>query len=200
MVYCKPGNRVLALTCCIHEPSLFIRRHSTGVTLVELILCLCMLSVLVAFATPSMNALLERQRTLAATHTLIGHLATARTSAIMRKRPVVVCPATEDHLQCAAGTNWSKSYLVFLDPDGNQQPDHPEDILMVQQNPLGGTLQLYSTIGRPKVRYLPNGRSPGSNVTFSICNARGKLLAQVIVNNAGRARSTRPKHATVCPS
>jgi len=162
-------------------------------------LCVGMLSVIIAFAAPSMSGLLERQRSLAATHTLINHLATARISALTHKRSVVLCPAT-DNLQCTGNTHWNKNWVLFLDSDGNRQVDHPQDILAVYQNPLGGTLQLHSTIGRPQVRYLPTGRSTGSNITLSICNSSGTLLSQVIVNNAGRARSTRPKLLTVCPS
>jgi len=177
---------------------LAIHRHS-GVTLVELMLCLGILSVIIAFAAPSMSGFLERQRSLSATHSLIGHLATARNSAINHKRSVVLCPATEN-LQCTGSTDWSKNWVLFLDPDGNRQVDLPQDILAVYQNPVGGTLRLHSTIGRPQVRYLPNGRSTGSNLTFSLCNASGTLLTQVIVNNAGRARSIRPKQLTMCPS
>jgi len=183
---------------CAYDTSLSIRRHS-GVTLVELMLCVGMLSAMIAFAAPSMSGFLERQRSLTATHTLISHLATARMSAVNHKRSVVLCPATEN-LQCTGSTNWSQNWVLFLDPDGNRQVDLPQDILAVYQNPLGGTLQLHSTIGRPQVRYLPDGRSAGSNLTLSICNSSGTLLSQVIVNNAGRARSTRPKQLTMCPS
>jgi len=201
MVCCKPGNTVSIPSGCTHNNTFLAIRCHRGVTLVELMLCLGMLSVVIAFAAPSMNALLERQRTIAATHSLISHLASARLSAVTHKYPVVLCPATEN-LQCTEHTNWSKNYLAFLDVDGNgkQRPNHPEDILVVHQNPLSGTMQLHSTVGRSQVRYLPDGRSPGSNVTFSICNSRGKLLSQVIINNAGRARSTRPKQVTACPN
>ncbi len=65
--------------------------------------------------------------------------------------------------------------------------------------PLSRHLKLTSTAGRKQVRYLPDGRSAGSNLTISICNQKGELLSSVIVNNVGRARSSRPTTPTACP-
>ncbi|MCG8276169.1 GspH/FimT family pseudopilin [Stenotrophomonas sp. NLF4-10] len=173
-------------------------RHA-GITLVEVIVCACVLSITAAIAAPSMANLVERQRATAANHSLITHLAQARMTAITRRVPVILCPSHSGST-CNADTNWGDGWLLFLDRDGNRQPDHPNDIVLVDNAPISSHMKLTSTAGRKHVRYLPDGRSPGTNLTISICNKKGELLTAVVVNNTGRARSTRPRTPTTCPN
>lgn len=174
------------------------RFRQTGITLVEVIVCACVLSITAAIAAPSMDRLIERQRAIAANHNLITHLAQARMTAITRSAPVILCPS-RDGATCNANTDWGDGWLLFLDRDGNRQPDYPADIVGADSTPASRHLRLTSTAGRKQVRYLPDGRSAGSNLTISICNRKGELLSSVVVNNAGRARSTRPASPTSCP-
>ena len=174
------------------------RFRQTGVTFVEVVVCACVLSITAAIAAPSMGKLIERQRAIAANHSLIAHLAQARMTAITRSAPVILCPS-RDGATCNADTDWGDGWLLFLDRDGNRQPDTPGDIVRQDIHPASHHLRVVSSAGRRQVRYLPDGRSAGSNLTFSLCNAKGQLLAAVIVNNAGRARSERPKTPRACP-
>ncbi|MGB3391925.1 MAG: GspH/FimT family pseudopilin [Stenotrophomonas sp.] len=164
----------------------------------ELAVCACVLSITAAIAAPSMGKLIERQRAVAANHKLITHLAQARMAAITRRTPAILCPSSNGKT-CNADTNWGEGWLLFLDRDGNRQPDHRDDIVLADNTPTSRHLKLTSTTGRKQVRYLPDGRSAGSNLTISICNRKGDLLTAVVINNAGRARSTRPGKATACP-
>ena len=175
------------------------RFRQTGVTLVEVVVCACVLSITAAIAAPSMGKLIERQRAIAANHSLIAHLAQARMTAITRSAPVILCPS-RDGATCNAGTDWGDGWLLFLDRDGNRQPDHSDDIVGADNTPTSRHLKLTSTAGRKQVRYLPDGRSAGSNLTLSICNRQGEVLSRVIVNNMGRPRSERPKQAMACPA
>ena len=89
--------------------------------------------------------------------------------------------------------------MLFLDRDGNQRPDADGDILRRDLAPPSQHLRVVGTPGRPRLRYLPDGRSAGTNLTLSICSQDGRLLGSVIVNNAGRPRSERPKRPQPCP-
>lgn len=171
---------------------------SNGFTLVELLVCLVMLALLALLATPASHSLLERHRALAAEHSLVRHLNMTRMAAVTHRRPAVLCPS-RDGMQCARGIDWNIGWLLFLDRDGDRMPDQPEDILRSEGGPSAPHLRLIGTRGRNAARYLPDGRSSGSNLTVSICNQGGELLAQVIVNNAGRVRSQRPRAPRPCP-
>ena len=172
---------------------------SRGFTLVELIACVSVLSILTAIAAPSMAALMERQRAAAATNALVTQLAMARMAAISKRGISVLCPS-RNGANCDAGSDWSGGWLLFIDRDGNRQPDHAQDIISADNTPLSRHLQLRSSAGRSQVRYRPDGSSAGSNLTVSICNRKGVLLSKVVVNNSGRARSERPAQPTPCPN
>ena len=89
--------------------------------------------------------------------------------------------------------------MLFIDSNRNRRPDAGDEILRVDIDPTSLALRLPGTSGRRYLRYLPDGRSAGSNLTISLCNRKGEKLGAVIVNNAGRPRSERAKTGSVCP-
>lgn len=173
-------------------------RHA-GFTLIELAATSAILAILASVAMPSMSALIERQRASATASSLIAHMQLARMAAVSRNRRAVLCPSG-DGANCEAGTDWSQGWMLFIDDDGNRRPDASEDILRVEPEPTSRHLRITSSAGRQQLRYLPDGTSAGTNLTLSICNARGELLGRVIVNNVGRPRSERPSQPAPCPS
>jgi len=87
--------------------------------------------------------------------------------------------------------------LIVLDPDGNRKPDAAEDVLRYEAVPLPPDFRIRSSVGRPQLRYLPDGRSAGSNLTVRI-SLRDRLMSEVVVNNGGRARSRRAASGEPC--
>jgi len=66
------------------------------------------------------------------------------------------------------------------------------------RRPLHGSVQARASVGRVRVRYQPDGRSGGNNLTIRVCV--GALAGgEVIVNNVGRVRSKRSPAGTPCP-
>ena len=119
----------------------------------------------------------------------------ARSTAIMRRAQVVVCPRTED-FQCRDDRDWSQGWIVFTDDDGNRQPDEEAHILRATDPPAHRGLAIDST--RRFLRYQRDGRSAHSNQTVRVCSGE-RLAGTVVVNNLGRVRSARPNAATPCP-
>ena len=173
-------------------------RRATGFTLIELATTLAVIAICAGVALPSMVEFVERQRTSAAISSLTTHMQLARMAAISRNRRAVLCPS-QDGRNCQAGTDWSGGWMLFVDDDGNRKPDAGDDILRVDLEPTSRHLHVASTAGRQQLRYLPDGTSAGTNLTLSICSRNDELLGKVIVNNAGRPRSERPKMKTPCP-
>ncbi len=136
---------------------------------------------------PSYNSLVERQRASSAMHLLTAHMASARSTAITYRIPTVVCPSNRAG-GCRTDGDWSQGWLMFFDADGNRQPDTRTDVLRDEGAPIHPSLRIVSSSGRPQLRYLPDGRSAGSNLSVSLCRD-DTLLGQVIVNNVGRIRS-----------
>lgn len=169
-----------------------------GFTLVETVLATAILALLAALSLPALGTLLERQRANAAMGALSAQVQLARMAAITYRSPAVLCPSS-DGGTCDGGTDWSGGWMLFLDPDGNQRPDTADEVLRVETAPDRQGVRVVGTTGRPRLRYMPDGRSAGTNLTLSVCGATGELLGAVIVNNMGRPRSFRPTAPAPCP-
>ena len=165
--------------------------------MVELLVCICVAATLAGIAATQLAPLLERNRAVAASNAVVAQLYLARTTAVNRRTATVLCPSSTG-IYCSSGTDWTMEWLIFLDGDGNGRPDAATDIIRADPPPASG-VQLFSTAGRTRIRYLPDGRSSGSNLTLSICSDNGALLSKVVVNNAGRARSQRGSNVARCP-
>ena len=174
-------------------------RRCDGYTLIEVAVTAAMLALLATIGIPSMAALVEHQRTAAVLNSLTTHMALARLAAVSHRRPAILCPSSSG-LSCDAGTDWSGGWMLVLDSNNNRKPDPADQLLRVDLAPVSRSLNIHSTSGRPLLRYLPDGRSPGSNLTIAVCSPKGALLGSVIVNNAGRPRTSRPAVPTPCPA
>jgi type IV fimbrial biogenesis protein FimT len=61
-------------------------------------------------------------------------------------------------------------------------------------------LRVRSSRHRSQARFLPDGRSSGSNLSILLCHPDARIqTVRVIVNNAGRVRSERPAGTSPTP-
>jgi len=171
------------------------QRHR-GFTLPELAITLTVVVLLAAVALPAFRTTLDRQRVATAVHLLSAQFAQARSTAITRSEVVSVCPSRGDG-RCGEDGDWSRGWILYRDPGRDGQPDAPSDILREERRPPNPALRLHSSSGRPLLRYLPDGRSAGSNLRVRVC-LRGKLHGEVVVNNLGRVRSLRAAGTQDC--
>lgn len=173
-------------------------KAACGVTLLELLTTLAVLAICLALGLPAYERFLQRQRADAAAHLLTSYFATARLTAVTHRKITVVCPSDGSTGACLPDRDWGQGWMLFLAPNGGRQPSIPEHILRNEPAPLHPSLRMVSNQGRPQLRYLPDGRSSGSNLTVRVCQDT-RVLAEVIVNNAGRIRTTRPDNPEGCP-
>lgn len=171
-------------------------QRQQGFSLVEALAALAVVAIAAA-SVPSLRDFVERQRANATLLRLDSQVASARMVAISHGRDAVACPYASP-TACRNDGDWSQGWLVFLDADGNRRPDAAGDVQHVQQAPAGGRLRILTSGGRRHLRFLPDGRSPGSNLSFRLCSPDQSLLGKLIVNNAGRSRIERPAGRMPC--
>jgi len=168
---------------------------AAGFTLIETMVVLAIAAIVIALGFPSFNGALQRQRVSTTMHLLSADMAMARSTALMRRSQVVVCPR-DATTGCSDTQDWSRGWLVFTDPDSNRQPDADSDILRASDPPASDLLYLPAT--RRFLRYQADGRSAHSNLSVHVC-VDGAQVGKVVVNNLGRVRSERPRAGTPCP-
>ena len=177
-----------------------MHRMSTGFTLIELMTTLAVVLVVATLGLPAFSDTLQRARVSTASHSISATLASARSTAVMRKEAVSVCPIDAQR-RCRTDGVWEDGWMVFRDTRRSGQPHSEGDILRII-DPLDERLVLRTTAGRHRARFQPDGRSTGSTLTLSLCSAQDRrVLGRVVLNNWGRARTERtPPHNAACGS
>ncbi len=162
-------------------------RRLSGVSLWELLATLAIIATLYAAAVPSFGITSARARLSAGVNALIGSLHLARTAAMLRNQPTVVC-LTSDGVRCTDRTAWAaRGWLVFYDLErgGSVQLD-ARDVLL-QRLDLPGPVTVQGT--RAAVTYWPTSRA-GTTSTFLLCHeSRAGEGRAVVVSQTGRPRT-----------
>ncbi len=163
-----------------------VKGHGSGFTVLECLMVICILAILLAQGLPALRDYGLRQRMSAAMHALHSHLAMARNDAVRLSAEIVICPGSKA-TGCLSDSNWDLGWLVLNDLNGDQQFQSTEQLLAAE--PGLEQIMIRSSSGRPYLKFVANGSSPGSNSSISFCDARGPLAARkLVVSNLGRVR------------
>lgn len=161
----------------------------------ELVVTIALLAILTTLAIPSFSEMLRQWRRDSATRELTTSLQLARSEAIKTSRQIVICPSTNG-TACAAGTEWSTGWMVFVD-DGagtsananNQVYDPNERILKMVSAQVG----VATLTGVQRLQFLPNGlmrTGANANVTFTVTPSgatSSTMVDRITVSPVGRA-------------
>ena len=95
-----------------------------------MLVAVLIVGVLLMVAAPGFSNLISNNRMVSEVYVLRATLSHARSEALARRAPVVVCPTT-DGLACADSNDWSTGYMTFVDTDDNNvaNPADPDEEL-----------------------------------------------------------------------
>lgn len=88
-----------------------------GVTLLELLITLSVISILLSLAAPSFKSLIAEVRLASVADELYSSLQLARTEAVKRAIKVEICPSV-DGSSCLTGNNWNSGWMVWYATGG----------------------------------------------------------------------------------
>lgn len=184
-------------------------RADQGLSLVELLIAVVVLSLLIALAVPPLAEWLGNQRLIALNNGLAGDLQRARGEAARMRRPVVLCTRGAN-LSCGGQAAWETGWLVFEDPNGDRDCTDADDdarcdgdngrLLRVQPAlPAGITLRKTGTPA-DRMRFTVTGSAAFFNHRYTFCDSRGAAAARgLVLANTGRIRLANAGDTLTCP-
>lgn len=152
--------------------------HSSGFTLIELMVAIALLAILISLAVPSFTSMIKRNRVDAAASSLAVGLATARSEAVKRGVNVSICKSS-DGSTCATSGDWSTGWVIYVtagtpikvfDAAGSS-------VTMVGDNNVQSAI-IFSPTGQTTL-------TADGNITVCIAGVTAKV---VTVSASGRAR------------
>lgn len=175
-------------TCIIEQTD--SRRRHRGVTLVELVIGILILSLLVSMAAPSFVSTVKNNRLATQINEFVGAFAGGRSEAVKRGLPISVCTSA-DGASCTTSGDWSQGWLLFTDDGATPgEVDGTETVLLVHNGFTDGKNTLNSAVNR--VTFNSRGFITSGLETFTLCDDRGAEYARgVILAPNGRLMRTR---------
>lgn len=156
-----------------------------GLTLVELLLVLAIVTTLTTLGIPSLRSGLQRSSE-AATFNTLHHLATfARTRAIKEQTYFTLCPSNDDQ-HCNG--SWNQALIVFEDGNRNEQLDEGERLYQTITFAKGTPCLIWNaSAGRQYIQFKPSGATNGTAGHFRFCeNSRSLLNKRLVLSFSGR--------------
>ena len=166
---------------CIKQPLVGNKRF-LGFTMIELLITLAVAAILAFIALPSFQTFMKNNRLRTQTSEIVAALSVARSEAIKRKAPISVCIRdAADNTQCIAGSEWRTGWIVFVDDNGDGDPDGGEDRLRVQQSYSNvSTITVAGFAATNYVQYRPDGRVLGGGGSFTVCDDRSGNYGRIV--------------------
>ena len=160
-------------------------KKNSGYTLLEILIVTALVSILMAIGVPAMGDFIKNDRLTTQINTMVGHLAYARSEAVLRLQSVIIC-ASDNQASCSSN-NWADGWIVFVDTDNNNDFSAGEEMLRVKQALEGGNTLINST--GSSVEYDLRGFAPNSIGSFSLCDNRGAThMKSISISVTGRVR------------
>ena len=160
------------------------RQH--GITLLEILAACAVVAVVAALAVPAFGELQRNARRTAQVNAMVRSLHQARSTAILRAVPVVVCKSSTGWQCTPQAPGWSSGYIVFVNTDRDSPPqvDRGEPVLHVEPRIEG----LAVSANRDALTYWPVSMA-GTTASIVFCDERGAAAARaIIISHTGRPR------------
>jgi type IV fimbrial biogenesis protein FimT len=169
------------------------RQQQSGFTLIELLTVVALVVIGLSLALPDLSSFIRRNQISGATNELMAAMTFARTEAIKRGAPVVICASSNSTGASPSCTgNWEQGYIVFVDTNAGGTRQTAEEVLRAAPaSSARVTIQLSGA--QAQVRFAPNGMLHGqmAGARFEIKNSSSPTGSReeryICIARAGRA-------------
>lgn len=163
------------------------RKNVIGVTLLETMIVLAIVSIVVTVVAPNVSSILAKHRMIAELNNLSSAIRYTRFNAIDTQVSTLLCPSA-DFATCNF-TNWNLPKIVFADANHNNLRDTDERLLHATEQAQTG---IYLTGPKKNIRFYGDGvlGSP-STILFCPDKTEPKLNRALVVSLQGRVRTSK---------
>lgn len=160
--------------------------HVQGVSLLELLCTMAVMTVLLSIAVPAISTFKQKQQIRSMQTDLLKMTHLARYLAMTRQTKVTLCPLTE---LGTCNQQWTQSLSSFTDGNGNRRLDQGEEIVGTLYVPDQITLRWRGMLPANSIHFSTQGVTFVSNGTMSICPQNKSVKAgAMVINRQGRVR------------
>ena len=164
------------------------KTHSSGFTLIEVMIVIAILSIFAGIAIPSFSTLIANNRMAGQANDFLSTLQFARSEAITRGRRISICPSTSG--SACTSSAWNGGWMVFAESlTGTVGTfDATTDTILRVYPPMQGTSSLVEIANAAVVTYQPNGSVMAAR-TFTLCPNDGSDVEgrSIPISSSGRA-------------
>lgn len=163
--------------------------HSSGFTLVEVMVAISVMAILLAIAVPSFNSATLASQLRASATDLSSSAFLARSEAIKRNAVATMCIANSDGTDCAGSGSWEQGWIIRVGGS-----------TLHRQKALSLPGMKISAGGLTGINFQPTGAGATAAV-FTVCRATptaGHEERVVTIDATGRPWTRRTTNA-VCP-
>lgn len=194
----SPRITAAPLPCCA--------LRQCGITLLELIILLTVVSILASIAVASFNHMTARNRIVTSANHLLSALITARTIAITHNAPVTFCAGNATD---GCNGNWkARKWIVFTDHDHDGQIDPDDDLHITGHLPPSSRVKLSGNGPFKKaVVFKPSGEAQTLHGAFAAGRLRVCVATEIESNatdlvliGSGRTVSEPHDFGGTCPA
>jgi type IV fimbrial biogenesis protein FimT len=145
-------------------------RHSSGFTMLELVVVIAIVGVLIALGVPSFKYVTTANRIAAEVNGLLGDMQFARAEAIKEGQTVVVCVSTNG--TSCTNSPWNNGWMVCSDPGNDGTCDAGQPVYRVQP-PFTSTDSFVASGNNSALTFNRDGFATGlaGAVTITLHNA-----------------------------
>ncbi len=167
--------------------------HSSGVTLIEVLVSTSILAILLMVAVPSFQSFIIDNRLGVYSNALYSSLVLAKSEAIKRNKRVVVCKSSDG--STCTGT-WNEGWIVFVDANNDATVSDGEDVVQISaaldaNYSLGGNGNIANYVSYSSEGFTKTTAGSQQGGTFNLCppspapSGNGR---DIVISLTGKAR------------